>query len=244
MRPVIAALAGSCAVLITIFMCGYAFLSYVVSAVVMLLFGPVFVFGLPRYLLVCCNRAARERVERDFSSMYASASILLMPWLWPRSARRWCGVSVGPFNHRDAAMTPVSDTFLARALGRDFKPETHFWELCIMLRKVLLLLPQLFSSAHVEFEAICILIVIYVAGLAHVAYLPYKSPQLNRLELISLCCAALVLMFGLLFQSASFPSSGGVNTGDVVGALCVFLMCGVLALFVLAAIQTICECSA
>jgi hypothetical protein len=200
-----------------------------------------------RAVLSCATAGPTAALEASRARVHARVAVIRKT-LSSRSelfagVRRACGVPRGPFaapDLPDAAELPPT-SFVARALGRDFRPACWYWELWILCRKLLMLLPQLFSSAHVEFEAICVVIVVIGALAAQAVFAPYKSDALNSLEFVSLSCSCLVILCALLFKSGSFPSSNAVNAEAVVGAVCVVLIVGFVAVFGIMTAVTFCE---
>jgi hypothetical protein len=177
------------------------------------------------------ERAALREVLR------ATAAASASPHAAFAAVRFACCVEVGPFGGTESKNGPAGrgeqpTSFLVLALGRDYAPQAWFWECVIMGRKLLITLPQLFSSGHVEFEAVCVVLVLVLATCLQVAFNPYKSAALNRLESVALGGATVVVLCGLLFQARNFPSSPGLPPTQVVIAyICVAVMIGVVSLF-------------
>lgn len=74
---------------------------------------------------------------------------------WSECVRKYCCAESGPFEYNSApapTAIDISSIPLARALGKDFRPEMWFWELVVMTRKVAILVPVLFASKYAEFQ--------------------------------------------------------------------------------------------
>eukprot|EP00949_MAST-11_sp_MAST-11-sp1_P001990 g1990.t1 len=85
-----------------------------------------------------------------------------------------------------------------------YKPDRYFWEVVIMVRKVLLnLILVVLASASASSQGLVVLIVLQACIALHIHYQPYAEEILNRIELCSLVLAASMLLLGLfLFDDA------------------------------------------
>ena len=231
MRPAICAAATLAAAALTAVMLVYAAVLQCVLTCAGLLDGTA------RAVIACASAgpvAAAEECRARVAGFGAAARAAFASRVaFAEALRRACCVPRGPFAGPDApgAAEPAPTSFVALALGRDFRPERWYWELWILCRKLLMLLPQLFASSHVEFEAICVVIVIIIALCVQAVAAPYKSLALNSLEFSSLACSCLVILCALLFKAGSFPSSPAVNAGDVVSSVCAALILGFITIF-------------
>eukprot|EP00949_MAST-11_sp_MAST-11-sp1_P005350 g5350.t1 len=80
-----------------------------------------------------------------------------------------------------------------------YKREQYFWEVVIMLRKVMLnLILVLMASASALAQGVMVNLVLVIFILLHMHNQPYEENILNRIELGSLMLAAAVLQFGFL----------------------------------------------
>ena len=75
-----------------------------------------------------------------------------------------------------------------------------YWEIVIMTRKVSMVIVAVFGlRATVQTQALMALLVVVLAGAAHIAKSPFSIPILNKLELYGLVTAFVTLYFGMFF---------------------------------------------
>lgn len=109
---------------------------------------------------------------------------------------------------------------------REFRLEYEYWDVMVMLRKLLLALCQLFFAQYPGFQAVVLLGVLLGAFLLHRNHQPYNARSLNFLESSTIISAILVLLSGLLFFNGVFY---GQNI-DVLGVLVIMIVCWSLLL--------------
>lgn len=82
---------------------------------------------------------------------------------------------------------------------REFQVKYDFWDVTIMIRKLLVVVSQLFFASYPGFQAVFLLWVLFIAYLLHREFQPYTIKSLNFLESTTIVASILVLMSGLLF---------------------------------------------
>jgi hypothetical protein len=109
---------------------------------------------------------------------------------------------------------------------REFRLEYEYWDVVVMLRKLLLVLCQLFFAQYPGFQAVVLLGVLLGAYLLHRNHQPYNARSLNFLESSTIISSILVLLSGLLFFNGVFY---GQNI-DVLGSMVIVIVCWSLLL--------------
>lgn len=137
---------------------------------------------------------------------------------------------------KELAPTARGPSETALEMGKDYRREMWFWDLCILARKLLILVPQVFSSAYTEFQAVFVSMVLVVALIAQIVCRPYREPLFNNLEVAALSCATLVVHLGLLFRAVD--SAGAAGT--LFGTFCVIIIALTIATFSCVAINILC----
>lgn len=106
--------------------------------------------------------------------------------------------------------------FVAACLGRDYRREFYYYELAILVRKVAILVPEVFFTTYPALQATFTVIVLLMALSLHSHVRPFRSDALNWLEFVSLALSSLILLAGLVFNAGEFPSQ---TTEDTVARL-------------------------
>ena len=105
-------------------------------------------------------------------------------------------------------------------LFNKYQPRFVYWEVVVMVRKVFLLLGQIYFTDKTIYSATLCLLVLFVSVLGHIAAAPYTDQTLYAEELFLLSNNFLVLFAGLTFL-AGYPSAfeediaGWVSAGIV-----------------------------
>eukprot|EP00949_MAST-11_sp_MAST-11-sp1_P001099 g1099.t1 len=115
-----------------------------------------------------------------------------------------------------------------------FRRERYYWEVVIMLRKVLLnLILVVMASASPLAQSLVVQIVIFTFITAHVRCEPYSNSILNRIESLSLMLSATVLLLGLfLFDETMSEWFQMVITVVMVALILISLVALIGALFI------------
>ena len=82
---------------------------------------------------------------------------------------------------------------------RAYKDEYYLWEFAILIRKMVLVGLFVFLAQHLVLMCITLSIMIVVSALLQQRYCPFKSTELNKLELVALCCL-LAINYGSLYH--------------------------------------------
>ena len=84
----------------------------------------------------------------------------------------------------------------------------YYWEVVIMTRKVSMVIVAVFGlRATVQTQALMALLVVLLAGAAHIYAKPFDVPVLDRLELYGLLTAFITLYFGMFFFTQDVENS-------------------------------------
>ena len=84
----------------------------------------------------------------------------------------------------------------------------YYWEVVIMTRKVSMVIVAVFGlRATVQTQALMALLVVLLAGAAHIYAKPFDIPILDRLELYGLITAFITLYFGMFFFTRDVEES-------------------------------------
>ena len=84
---------------------------------------------------------------------------------------------------------------------KGYKTNVYFWEMLVFLRKyILLVIASMESFISNQMQLYLSLYVIWIALSLQTKYMPYKSRELNRLEIMGLFCAALLNSSGLYYR--------------------------------------------
>lgn len=97
------------------------------------------------------------------------------------------------------------DLHLAMKYGFLFKTYSHkyyYWEMVVFLRKVSILLVQVLASFDVVVQAIMSLFILLVCTVLQNQLQPFKTPDLNSLELWGLRMSQALLLAGLFFYKS------------------------------------------
>ena len=108
-----------------------------------------------------------------------------------------------PYERNDREIFMLQLTYKKQ---REFRVGCDYWDVMIMTRKLLIVASQLFFTGYTGFQAVLLLLVLFVSQLLHKDVMPYTISSLNFLESSILSSSVLVLLGGLLFYLAEFPS--------------------------------------
>jgi hypothetical protein len=86
----------------------------------------------------------------------------------------------------------------------EFKLEYEYWDTVLSLRKLLIVMSQLFFSKYAAFQAGLLIMVLVMSLVLHTAKQPYAIPSLNILESATLLSSILVLVAGIMFYVNEF----------------------------------------
>ncbi len=98
---------------------------------------------------------------------------------------------------------------------KEYRDGKEFWDAVLLGRKLLIVISQLFFTSFVVLQAIFLVVVFQIVGIAHTHHKPYVSHTLNNLEMATLVASSLVLISGIMFYV------GELKTLDQVLALSV-----------------------
>lgn len=89
-------------------------------------------------------------------------------------------------------------------LFQGFKPEAYFWEIIIMLRKLMIIMASVFfSTLSSELQVLLVILIIIVSLSLHLKYKPYQTATLNLMETLSLAVSSTTLYTGLFYITGS-----------------------------------------
>ena len=113
---------------------------------------------------------------------------------------------------------------------KEYKDTHDFWDVAIMVRKLVIVTCRLFFIAHPIFQSILLLTVLSVSAFFQKHYQPFELISLNRLEFVSLLGSVSVLFGGIMYYFGTLYS---MNT-EVLGVFIILLVLGfTLAVFYL-----------
>jgi hypothetical protein len=84
------------------------------------------------------------------------------------------------------------------SLSRNFDPSHSDWELVIMLRKASIACAEMFMTSYPLLQASVVCTVFVCSGALHHFNQPYRFPEINQLETVTLLSCFLVLMGGVM----------------------------------------------
>jgi hypothetical protein len=105
-------------------------------------------------------------------------------------------------------------TFLLQATFKkksEFQPETEYWDVVLLCRKLAIIVCQLMFSQYTAFQAQVLVIILLLFLVGHVYISPYSMRSLNFLEGVSLLSSILVLSCGLMFYVSEFQTNVAVD---------------------------------
>jgi hypothetical protein len=120
----------------------------------------------------------------------------------------WLTVTRGKYLEiREDERTPFQQFLLLATYKKqsEYKQGYEFWEVVVALRKLLIVMIQVFFTRYAPFQAILVCFVFQAAVLLQLRYEPYSLPSLNSLEITTLIASIGVLMSGMIFYISDFP---------------------------------------
>lgn len=113
--------------------------------------------------------------------------------------------------------------FTFTAVIDPFRDEYFFWIIPLMCRNFFLALVSIFFADEPVYQATLGLFVLFLYTLATAFFKPYVNPQMNKLELMTMSCACLVLFSGFLFVGEP-DKTGSIFT--FLAAICLTVIVG------------------
>lgn len=111
-----------------------------------------------------------------------------------------------------------------------FRKSRLWWELVIMMRKLLISLAIVFFARFAMLIVIFTMITIFTAFILHTHNQPFRRPNHNTMEYVQLLATEFLLFSGLLFYVDSWPDAWN---RVLLGWLCIIVIVGTSVLMVL-----------
>eukprot|EP00415_Alexandrium_ostenfeldii_P003592 UN3592 len=150
----------------------------------------------------------------------------------------WCWL-LWEHRRRQAALAPDTDWKLIGYLTKNYKAEWKWWEVCVLLRKGMLVTSMAMTPAsyapgcHLRMP----LVIIMLALLMQVQFRPFKSNFINSIEAASLSVSLTLLVLSSWVISPSWNEAEWVKYATLV------LVFGLMALTILSLISLYAQAS-
>jgi hypothetical protein len=138
---------------------------------------------------------------------WAIASILVYVIGFP-VVMSWLTVTRGKYvDLREEERTRFQEFLLLATYKKqsEYRQGYEFWEVVVALRKLLIVMVQVFFTRYAPFQAVLVCCVFQASVLLQLRHEPYSLPVLNNLELTTLIASIGVLMAGMIFYVSDFP---------------------------------------
>lgn len=93
----------------------------------------------------------------------------------------------------------------------EFRPETEYWDVILLFRKLCIVFCQLMFNAYTAFQAQVLVIILLLFLVGHVYISPYSMRSLNFLEGVSMLSSIVVLSCGLMFYVSQFQAQASAD---------------------------------
>ncbi|KAJ3433709.1 repeat outer membrane protein [Anaeramoeba flamelloides] len=152
-----------------------------------------------------------------FGVLYILGIVLLLSWaLWYYSKK----IDEVTFNKRFG--------LLCVRYTKDY----YFWEILVMLRKLFLVVFDVFLTLHPMPQVILCIVILFIALILQYEVNPYSGNKNNTLELVLLFVSEIVLFSGLIFVSKDFKTEAMKNKVGIVVIIIIIVSIGIICVII------------
>ncbi|KAJ6243544.1 hypothetical protein M0813_21981 [Anaeramoeba flamelloides] len=116
-----------------------------------------------------------------------------------------------------------------------YRKEWFFWELVVMVRKILIVLFGLYLTKYPRTQIIICNVIFLLSIIFQAECNPYNTAPRNALEFILLCVTQFVLLSGMVFVSEDFSANGQTGTEDFLANIVITMIA--IAVLILAIVS-------
>merc|ERR1719204_1338685 len=126
------------------------------------------------------------------------------------------------YNNRDELTKPferVNKNIVNRYhfLFKGYEPEFYYWEIIVMIRKILMVCVAVYMSYDIQVQALCATLLVVICLCVHSLACPYVTDAMDGLELLSLFGSFCTYFFGqFLFTPSVSPAGKAVVSFIIV----------------------------
>jgi len=125
------------------------------------------------------------------------------------------------YNNRDE-LTKEFDQINKNVLNRfhflfkGYEPDFYYWEIIVMIRKILMVAVAVWLSYDIQIQALCATLLVVIALCVHALACPYVTDAMDGLELLSLFGSFCTYFFGQFLFTPSVGKGGRVFVSFVI----------------------------